>query len=74
MAGRDSVVGTASPYELVGPGIESLWLRDLGIRPDWPWGLPKRLQNRHRVSFLRVQRPWRGVDRPSHVAPGLKKE
>jgi hypothetical protein len=44
--GRDSSVDTATRYGLDSPGIESRWGRDF---PDWIWGLPSLLYNRHRV-------------------------
>jgi len=66
VAGRDSSVGTATHYDLDGPGIE---FRGGGgeifrIRPDRPWGPPSLLYNGYRVSFPGVKRPGRGVDHP----------
>jgi hypothetical protein len=43
-------------------------------RPDRPWGPPSLLYNEYRVSFPGVKRARRGVDRPPHLAPRLKKE
>jgi hypothetical protein len=43
-------------------------------RPDLPWGPPSLLYNGYRVSLPGVKRPRRGVNRPPHLAPRLKKE
>jgi hypothetical protein len=43
-------------------------------RPDWPWGPHSLLHNVYRVSLPGVNRPGRGVNRPPHLAPRLKKE
>jgi len=43
-------------------------------RSDWPWGSPSLPYNGYRVSFPEVERPGRGVNHPSHLAPRLKKE
>jgi hypothetical protein len=73
--GRDSSVGTATRYELDGPGIESrLGGEIFSTRPDRPWCLPSLLYNGYRVSFPGVKRLGRGVDHPPHLAPRLKKE
>ena len=73
--GRDSVVGIATPYVLVGPGIESQWgARFSTPLPDRPCGPPSLLYNRYRVSFPGIKRPGRGVDHPPHLMPRLKKE
>jgi hypothetical protein len=47
--GRDSSVGIAIRYELLGPGIESRWGKFFRSRPDRPWGPPSLLYNEYRV-------------------------
>ena len=48
--GRNSSVGTATPYGVGGPGIESRWgVEIFPTRPDLPCGPPSLLYNRHRV-------------------------
>ena len=42
-------------------------------RPDRPWDPPSLLQSGNQVSFPGVKRPERGVNRPPHLAPRLKK-
>jgi hypothetical protein len=70
---RDSVVGIATRYRLVGPGIES---REGGeifrTRPDRPWRPPGLLYNGYRASFPEVKRPGRGVDHPPSSSARVK--
>jgi hypothetical protein len=67
---HSTTVGIATRYGLDGPGIESLWGRDLphpcrpALGPTWP--TPQLVRG--------VKRPGLGVDRPPHLAPRLKKE
>jgi hypothetical protein len=71
--GQDSAVGTATRYELDGPGIKPRWGRHFQhprrpaqgpIQPPIQWvpGL-----------FPGLKRSERGVDRPPHLARRLKK-
>ena len=59
---KNVVVGVASGYELVGPGVET-WLGDeiFQTRPDLPWSPPSLLYDLYRVTFPEVKRPgaWR---------------
>ena len=49
-SGRDSSVGTTTPYGLDGPGIESRWVGEFcRTRPHRPWGRPSLLYNGYRV-------------------------
>jgi len=68
------VVGIETRYGIDGLGIKSRWRRDFPhpsrtdmgpTQPPIKW-----------VSYLLpgVQRPGRGVDHPTHLAPRLKKE
>jgi hypothetical protein len=59
LRGRHSSVGVATRYGLNGPGIESRWGRKFP-HPSTP--ALTLLHNGHRVSFLGVKRPGRGVD------------
>ena len=67
--GRDSSVGIATRYRLVGPGIESLCGRDFPHLSRPALGGPS-----SRLSFPRAKRPGRGTDLNPHLAPRLKKE
>ena len=69
--GRDSPVGIATRYGLVGPGIVSRWGGGeiFRTRPDRPCGPPSLLYNGYRV-----RRPGRGADPPTPLhCRGLKK-
>jgi hypothetical protein len=70
--GQDSSVGIATGYGLDGLGIKSRWGRDFHTRPDWPWGLPRLLYNRYRVSFPGVKRPGRGVEHSPPICVQVK--
>ena len=52
----------ATRYGLDGPGIEFQWRQDISHPSRTAIGPPSFLQNGHRVSFLEVKRPERGVD------------
>ena len=71
--GRDSSVGIAARYGLEGPGTESQWGRDFPPVQTGPGAHPASY-TMGTGSFLGVNRPKRGVDRPPHLAPKLKKE
>jgi hypothetical protein len=71
--GRDTAVGTATPYGLDGTGIESRWGEILCTRPDRPWGPPSLLYNRYR-GFPGVQRPGSGVDNPTPSSAEVKEK
>jgi len=73
--GRDSSVGMATHYGLDGPGFESRWEGEIfRTHPDCPWDPPNLLYNGYHVSFPGVKQTGRGVYRPPHLAPRLKKE
>ena len=60
LEGRDSSVGTATRYWLVGPGIESRWGEIFRTRPDRAWGPPSLLYNGYRVfPGGKAARAWR---------------
>jgi hypothetical protein len=42
--------------------------------PDWPWGPPSLLYNGHRVSFLGVKWPGRGVDNQPPSSAKIKEK
>ena len=65
-------VAITTRYGLDGPGIESWWGRDIP-HPSRPalW-IPCLLYNGHRVSFLGVKRPGRGVDHPPPSSAEVK--
>jgi hypothetical protein len=66
MVGRDSVVGTATSYELDGPGIESGWgVRFSASAQAGPGAYPAS-STMGTGSFPGVRRPGRGVD---HAPP-----
>ena len=58
---RDSSVGIATSYGLVGPGIESQWGEIFRTLPDRPWVSPSLLHDGYCV-FPAVKRPGRGCD------------
>jgi len=72
--GRDSEVGKATGYGLEGPGIESLWERDIPHTSIRALGSPRLLHSGCRVYFSGVKQPGRGVDHPHHLASRLKKK
>jgi hypothetical protein len=69
--GRESSVRTATRYGLGGPEIESRWRRDF---PQTGPGAHPASYTIGTGSFPGVQRPGRGVNHPTHLAPKLKKE
>jgi hypothetical protein len=71
--GRDSLVGTATPYGLGGRGIESRWGQFSAPVQTGP-GAHLASHTVGAESFPGVKRSERGVDHPFHLAPRLKKE
>jgi hypothetical protein len=69
---RDGVVGTATRYELDGPGTEYRSTRIFRTRPDRFWDPPNLLYNGYRVSFPGVKRPERGVNHPPPSSAEVK--
>jgi hypothetical protein len=60
MVGRDSSVGTATPYGLDGLGFESHSRQIFLTYPHWPWGQTRLLYNEHRVILKgKAVRAWR---------------
>jgi len=70
---RDSAVGIATRYGLVGPGIESRWGEIFHTYPDWLWGLPSLLYNGYQV--FPGGKGGRGVMLTTHplLVPRLRK-
>jgi hypothetical protein len=64
--------GIVTRYGLDGPVIESQWGEIFLTRPDWSWGPPSLLYNWY-GSLPGIRRPGRGVDRPPHLVPRLKR-
>ena len=62
LRGPRNVVGTATGYELDGPGIEFRWERDFLTCPDRPWGPPSLLYNGYRVFLEGKKRTGRDAD------------
>ena len=60
----NSSVGTATPYGLDGPGIESRWGQDFACCPDRHWGPPSLLYDGHQ-SFLAIKLPQPDADHPN---------
>ena len=71
--GRDISVGIAIRYGLDGPGIESRWGQDFPHPSKTGPGAHLTSCSVGTGSFLGVKRSGRGVDRPPHLAPKLKK-
>jgi len=69
--GWESSVGIATRYGLDGPGIECRWGRDF---PQTGSEAHPAFCTMGTGSFPGVKRPGRGVDKPPHLAPKLKKE
>jgi len=72
--GRGSSVGIATRYSLDGPGIESQWEARFSTPVQTSPGAYAASRAKDTRSFPGVKRPGGGVDHPSHLAPGLKKE
>ena len=70
---RDSSVGIATPYWLDVPRIESR-LGRVFPHPSGPVLGPIRPPVHWVPGLLRVKRPERGVEHPTHLAPKLRKE
>jgi hypothetical protein len=66
-------VSIATRYGMDGPRIESRGGEIFRTHPDRSWGPHSLLYDGYQV-FPRVKRLGRGVDRPPHLAPRLKKE
>jgi hypothetical protein len=60
--GPGSVVGIASGYGPVGPGIESRWIETFRTCPDLPWDPPSLLYNGYRVFPVGKERPGRDAE------------
>jgi len=70
--GRDSSVGTATRYELDGPGIESRWGATFSAAVQTgPGTQPPSLLYK---GYRGVKRPGRGVNHPPHLAPRFMKD
>jgi hypothetical protein len=69
MRSLDSVVDIATRYGLDGVGIGSWYGKDFRTRPE----AQPASYTMGTGSFPGVKRPGRGVDRPLHLAPKLKK-
>jgi hypothetical protein len=65
VGGRDSSVGIATRYGLVGPGIESRWGRDFTHPLQTGPEAHSASYKMGTGSFLGLKRPGRGVDPPS---------
>jgi len=68
----DSVVGTATPYTLDGPGIESWWRQDLPHPLGLALGPTHLLYNGYWVSFLGVKQLGRSIDYPPRTSAKVK--
>ena len=71
VVGTDSSVGTATGYEMDGPGIESRWRRDFRTFQTGPGAHPTSCTMGTR-SFPGVKRPGRGVDHPPSSSAEVK--
>ena len=68
IGGRKNAVGvTGWKIRESNPGGGGIFL----TRPESSWVPPSLLYNGHRVSFLGVKRPGRGVHHPPHLGPSL---
>jgi hypothetical protein len=71
--GRDSSVGIATGYGMDGRGHRiPVGGENFRPHPDRPWGPPSLLYNGYRV-FPGVERPGRGADYPTLLAPGQER-
>jgi hypothetical protein len=72
LMGRDSSVGTATRYELDGPGIESRWGGKIfSTRPERPWAYPAPC-TMGTGSFPGVKQLGRGVNHPPPSSAKVK--
>jgi hypothetical protein len=71
--GRESAVGIATRYRLVGPKIESRCEQDLP-HPSSHWDQPSILHNGYEVSFSVVRRLTHGVDHQPPASAEVKEK